>query len=53
MQAGGGGKLKPLANIVGKMFNTLVMMKEMAGVPGFRASESALIAAPLIIAGST
>jgi len=52
MQAGGGGKLKPLANIVGKMFNTLVIMKAMAGVPGLRARESALIAAPLITAGS-
>jgi hypothetical protein len=48
MHEAGGGKLKPLLNIVGRMFKTLVIMNEIAEFPGLRESERAFIAAPLI-----
>ncbi len=48
MHEAGGGKLKPLVNIVGKMFKTLVIINEIAEFPGLRESERAFIAAPLI-----
>jgi hypothetical protein len=53
MQAGGGGKLKPLANIVGKMFKTFVIMNAIAEFPGLRESDNAFIAAPFTAEGST
>ena len=53
MQAGGGGKLKPLANIVGKTFKTFVMINAIAELPGLRESDRAFIAAPLTDDGTT